>query len=148
MGGECDGGVPREVAAESEGTALLCEEDRETVFVWSFEGRLSILEIFVLLGEVVDDFLGGIPEMIGGGRSRPSTALRDSCRAKSDACHHSRNFRANMEVGRRSLRLERRRGKMIDVNVAGFHTLAAWPGRAPGRGVLAVEDCSATAMAR
>lgn len=47
---------------------------------------------------------------MGGGRSRPSAALRESWRAKSDACHHSRNLSAKMEVGRRILRLERRRG--------------------------------------
>lgn len=49
------------------------------------------------------------PEITGGGRSSPSVALRLSCRAKSEACHHSRNFRAKMLVGRRNLRLDRRR---------------------------------------
>lgn len=48
--------------------------------------------------------------MRGGGRLRPSAVLRDSCRAKSEACHHSRNLRANIEVGRRILRLESNRG--------------------------------------
>lgn len=48
--------------------------------------------------------------MRGGGRSRSSTVLRDSCLAKSEACHHSRNLRANIEVGRRILRLESNRG--------------------------------------
>ena len=52
----------------------------------------------------------GSPEMMGGGRLRPSAALRESCRAKSEACHHSRNLRANIEVGRRILRLERTPG--------------------------------------
>lgn len=41
------------------------------------------------------------PDITGGGSSMPSVALRDSCRAKSDACHHSRNLSANIEVGRR-----------------------------------------------
>lgn len=50
------------------------------------------------------------PEMTGGGSSSPSVALWLSCRAKSDACHHSRNLSAKMLVGRRNLRLERRRG--------------------------------------
>lgn len=54
--------------------------------------------------------LVGSPEMIGGERSRPSAALRESWRAKSEACHHSRNLSAKMDVGRRILRLERRRG--------------------------------------
>ena len=58
-----------------------------------------------------DGFCGeSRPDTIGGGSSRPSAALRESWRAKSDACHHSRNFRAKMEVGRRIFRLERRRG--------------------------------------
>lgn len=50
------------------------------------------------------------PETMGGGSSRPSAALRESWRAKSEACHHSRNLRAKMEAGRRILRLESRRG--------------------------------------
>lgn len=52
----------------------------------------------------------GIPEMVGAGNSSPSAAFRDNCRAKSDACHHSRNFSAKIEVGRRIFRLESRRG--------------------------------------
>ena len=54
--------------------------------------------------------LEGRPVMIGGGRSRPSVAFLESCLAKSEACHHSRNLRANSEVGRRILRLDRSRG--------------------------------------
>jgi len=41
------------------------------------------------------------PEMIGGGNTSPSVAFRDSCRAKSEACHHSRNLSAKMEAGSR-----------------------------------------------
>lgn len=52
----------------------------------------------------------GIPEMVGAGNSSPSAALRDSCLAKSDACHHSKNLRAKIEVGRRIFRLDSRRG--------------------------------------
>lgn len=52
----------------------------------------------------------GIPETIGGGRSNPSVAFLVSCRAKSEACHHSRNFRAKMEAGRRNRNEERARG--------------------------------------
>lgn len=55
-------------------------------------------------------FCWGRPEIMGGGSSRPSIALRESWRAKSEACHHSRNLRANMDVGRRNLRLESKRG--------------------------------------
>ena len=54
--------------------------------------------------------LMGRPEITGGGKSRPSAAFLESWRAKSDACHHSRNFRAKIDVGRRILRLERSRG--------------------------------------
>lgn len=52
----------------------------------------------------------GKPAVTGGGRSIPSAAFFDSWRAKSEACHHSRNLRAKMEVGRRILRLDSRRG--------------------------------------
>ena len=54
--------------------------------------------------------LSGRPEMTGGGKLRPSAAFLESCRAKSDACHHSRNFKAKIAVGRSILRLERSRG--------------------------------------
>lgn len=54
--------------------------------------------------------LVGRPEMTGGGMSRPSAAFLESWREKSDACHHSRNFKAKIEVGRSILRLARRRG--------------------------------------
>ena len=54
--------------------------------------------------------LSGRPEMTGGGKSRPSAAFLESWRAKSDACHHSRNFKAKIDVGRSILRLERSRG--------------------------------------
>lgn len=39
--------------------------------------------------------------MAGGGSSIDAAVLAESCLAKSDACHHSRNLRKNMEVGRR-----------------------------------------------
>ena len=57
---------------------------------------------------------------MGGGRSRPSAAFRESCRAKSDACHHSKNFRAKMDVGRRILRLESKRGMIAVARVCGL----------------------------
>ena len=61
--------------------------------------------------------------MTGGGRLRFSVAFRESCRAKSDACHHSRNLRAKMDVGRRRLRLERRRGMIAAEKVLGLKIL-------------------------
>lgn len=54
--------------------------------------------------------LAGRPEITGGGMSSPSAAFLESWRAKSDACHHSRNFKAKIDVGRSILRLERSRG--------------------------------------
>lgn len=61
---------------------------------WSFEGWV----------------FDGRPEMTGGGRSRPSAALAVSCLEKSEACHHSRNLRAKMDVGRRMRSDDSRRG--------------------------------------
>lgn len=89
-----------------------------------------------------------MPDTIGGGRSSPSVAFRDNCLAKSEACHHSRNLRANMEVGRSNRRLDNKRGYTIETKVVGFQMLFAWPGRFPGRGVGARGVCSARAMAR
>lgn len=86
------------------------------------------------------------PEMMGAGRSRPSVALRESWRAKSEACHHSRNFRAKIEVGRRRLREVRRRGYTACVNVRGLKMEFAWPGRAGSD--LEGCSCGAAAMAR
>lgn len=70
-----------------------------------------------------DDERIGRPEMTGGGSSSPSDAFRESCRAKSDACHHSRNFRANIEVGSSILKEESKRGTTIRVNVRGLKML-------------------------
>ena len=70
----------------------------------------------------------GSPEMIGGGSSSPSDAFRESCLAKSDACHHSRNFSANIDVGRRILKEESKLGTAMRVNVRGLKMLFVWPG--------------------
>jgi len=102
-------------------------EERETVLGTVWAGGLVVLElVFRDEGrEGFDSVGGGRPDIMGGGSSSPSAALRESCRAKSEACHHSRNFRAKMEVGRRILRLERRRGMMSAVIVRGFKRLFA-----------------------
>lgn len=118
--------------------------ERETVFV----GDLERLRGFAFPGLGGGCCLTGMPDTIGGGRSSPSAAFRDSCRAKSEACHHSRNLSANMEVGRRSRRLDSRRGYMMVVNVVGFQTLFVCPGRAPGLEGGIEDACSARAMAR
>ena len=46
---------------------------------------------------------GGKEGSIGGGNSMFSAALRDNWRAKSEACHHSRNLSAKILVGSRIL---------------------------------------------
>ncbi len=77
-----------------------------------FSGSLPEDMVDIVVGLLAgDDFCeSGRPEMIGGGSSSPSAALRESWRAKSDACHHSRNLSAKMEVGRRIFKLESNRG--------------------------------------
>lgn len=123
-------------------------EDGDDVGLPSFapggvEGRFARLTLEVCFsaerrgdGEEGDaaGFLAGSerPAMTGGGSSRPSAAFRDSWRAKSDACHHSRNLRAKIEVGRRMRRLDRSLGRRTVVNVRGFQMLLLWPGREAG----------------
>jgi len=88
-------------------------------------GRSEVLEIGgdvlrdsgAFCGEVEDVFLslpeGSLiftpkrdnPETIGGGNSKPSEAFLESWRAKSEACHHSRNLRKNMLVGSSTFKL-------------------------------------------
>lgn len=110
------------------------KEERETVFLLAV---LAIWDGSVGLDDAEEGgesfgFGDGRPETSGGGRLRPSAALRESCRAKSDACHHSRNLRAKMEVGRRSFKLARRRGYIIVARVMGLRREFVWPGRLPG----------------
>lgn len=69
------------------------------------------------------------PETMGGGSSRPSAALRLSWRAKSLACHHSRNLRAKMLVGRRMERLL----SSLGYSVLGLKMLVV-PGLSPSLG--------------
>lgn len=90
----------------------------------------------------------GTPLMVGGGSSSPSFAFRDSWRAKSEACHHSRNLRAKMDVGRSMRRLESKRGYTVCVIIRGLNIEFVWPGLTPGL-VVASEDagCIATAIA-
>lgn len=73
---------------------------------------------------------GGREGRMGGGRSIFSAAFRDNWRAKSDACHHSRNLSAKMEVGRRIFRLLRRRGVTLRARLRGVKRLPPSPGRA------------------
>ena len=95
------------------------------------------------LDNVSEDFER--PEIIGGGNSIPSVAFLPNCRAKSDACHHSRNFNAKIDVGRRIFReLKARsymiRGSRIDVT-------PRLPPRAPFPDPAEVEGASKAAIA-
>lgn len=76
----------------------------------------------------------------GGGSSMFSAAFRDSCRAKSDACHHSRNLRANIEVGSSILRDDSKRGYTLLAMFLGVNIDPPSPGLAdptPGFGCVA-----------
>ena len=82
------------------------DDDRETVFMLgrrllAERGSASEVEHFEVINE---------PEIMGGGNSRFSAALRDNWRAKSDACHHSRNLSAKILVGNSTLRLDKSLG--------------------------------------
>ena len=142
LGGLGSGRSSGEAGGESGGIV----EERETVFV-VVAGLLAAEGGFRPAVAVLGDFFGGRPEITGGGRSRPSAAFRDSCLAKSLACHHSKNFRAKMLVGKRNLKLDNNFGYSTRPIVAGFKILLFCPGRAPG---LPAEDacCSASVMAR
>ena len=104
-----EGGSEADVGGDDDG--WVCEDGEE---------RDTVLVVVDRCGDDADAFgfsdvgngggLVGRPEMTGGGISRPSAAFLESWRAKSDACHHSRNFKAKMDVGRSILRLARRRG--------------------------------------
>lgn len=50
---------------------------------------------------------------MGGGSSIFSAAFLESCRAKSEACHHSRNLSANILVGSSIRRLDNNRGYTV-----------------------------------
>lgn len=75
----------------------------------------------------------GKPETVGGGSSRPSAAFRESWRAKSLACHHSRNLSAKIDVGSRIFRLDRSLGYTVRVSVLGLSSVVG-AGGAPGLG--------------
>ncbi len=84
----------------------------EGLLIFSSEFVLTKLRCSVVEEEEFE-LLAGRSEVTGGGKSSPSAAFRDSCRAKSEACHHSKNLRAKMDVGRRILREVRRRGYTV-----------------------------------
>lgn len=116
-------GLGSELGIFSEDRAAALPESA-TVFVGRLVGATSELLCFGLVCAEAG-FGVGNPDMTGGGSSSPSVAFFDNCRAKSDACHHSKNFSANIEVGRRILRLESRRGYTTEVKVLGLNRLDA-----------------------
>lgn len=85
----------------------------------------------------------GNPVMTGGGSSRPSFALRDSCLAKSDACHHSKNFKAKIDVGSNIFNEPANQGPVTCVKIRLLKIELVWPGRAAVVGAA----CVANAMA-
>lgn len=66
----------------------------------------------------------------------------ESCRAKSDAYHHSRNLRKKMEVGRRSLRESMSLGRRTLERKTGLRREVRFRGGRPGCRVRAFEACS------
>ena len=70
----------------------------------------------------------GNPETTGGGKSNPSVAFFCSSRAKSELWYHSKNLSANIEVGRRSLRLLSAVAVVV-LKVEGWKMLLDCPGR-------------------
>ena len=59
-----------------------------------------------------------------------SAAFLDSCRAKSEACHHSRNLSAKILVGRRIFSELNKRGSMLLAMFLGEKIDPPSPGRA------------------
>lgn len=72
--------------------------------------------------------------MAGGGSSIDAAVLAESCLAKSDACHHSRNLRKNMEVGRRIFSESRIGGRTRRVRAVAERRDEGVSGVEPGRG--------------
>ena len=109
IGGDRLGGVLDEdtEVTEGEGADLGDRDDRDTVFAVDWRFLVGNCWDTAALSEA---FLSGRPDMVGGGKSRPSLAFRESWRAKSEACHHSRNFSAKILVGSNSLRLDKSLG--------------------------------------
>src|SRR5579862_6176210 len=85
-------------------------------FVISFWQMAQILESFgsstsLLLASLRSFSAGGGAGTEGRDSSIAAVVLDDNCLAKSDAYHHSRNFKKNIDVGRRTLRESKIFGK-------------------------------------
>jgi hypothetical protein len=104
----------------------------ESRLIADFSGWFfSLLSLSPLL---VDDGRGtGRPDTVGGGSSRPSLDRFDSCRAKSELYHHSKNLSAKIEVGSRIFKLPKSCGMIVSVIIRRLKMEFVWPGLAPGR---------------
>lgn len=87
-----------------------------------------------------------MPETTGAGNMSASVALRANWREKSLACHHSRNFKANIEAGRKNRNDER----IFDERFCGLNIpTRLWPCRDCVTALLGFDfGCMAIAMAR
>jgi hypothetical protein len=124
------------LVSERAESRLLCGEE-EVCFSEEEEVLLELLvaeeTLFdfgrVFVGDfVVDEVLA--PAMMGGGNSNPSWVFRESCRAKSELCHHSRNLSAKIDVGRSNLKLDKSWGYSTLARILGF-SREITPGLAP-----------------
>ena len=104
------------------GSMCLCFSDGDEDICFSPEG-VCLLNVALLAD-------GGRLDSTGGGSSIFSAAFRESCRAKSDAYHHSRNFSAKMLVGSRIFREDSKRGLMLRAMFLGANMEPPSPGRA------------------
>jgi len=68
--------------------------------------------------------VSGTARIMGGGNINPSVAFLLNCLAKSDACHHSRNFNAKIEAGSRNLVDD----SIVPANTRGFSIELLRPG--------------------
>lgn len=73
---------------------------------------------------------GGSEGRMGGGSSMFSAAFLDSWRAKSEACHHSRNLSAKILVGNRIFSELNSRGCTVRARFLGENIEPPSPGRA------------------
>src|SRR4051812_10108681 len=78
-------------------------------FACCFAPRILLASLFVVRRFA----LNLIPEITGGGSSSASAAFLLNCLEKSLACHHSKNFKANMLVGSKTFKLDSSRGYSV-----------------------------------
>ena len=106
--------------------ALSEDEDEGRFIVGS--GFSGVESCFLM--KRVDVDVGRELGTIGGGNSMFSAAFCESCRAKSEACHHSKNFSAKMLVGSNILRLASNLGYTLLAIFLGLNIEPPSPGLA------------------